>query len=73
MTRCGIAKEARLLAVGFVGWGTAMSKWKPDSWIDMLGPKEGGRYLFGAVMVGIREGGLKEESRKKGGGYGWSR
>jgi hypothetical protein len=50
--RCGMAKkEARLLAGGFVGCGTAMFKWRLGWWRDMLGLKEG-EDVFGSWWDG---------------------
>ena len=53
-------KEARLLAGGFVGCGTALFKWRLDEWRDMLGPLKGVDVFF--ELVGWE---LEREVREK--------
>jgi hypothetical protein len=59
--RFGMAKkDARLLAGGFVGCGTALFKWRLDEWRDMLGPLKGVDVFF--ELVGWE---LEREVREK--------
>jgi hypothetical protein len=57
-------KEARLLAGGFVGCGTAMFKWRLDEWRDMLGPLKGVDVFF-ELMGWELEREVREKSQER--------